>query len=227
MRLQDTIDEALAEKQKEREQRIRSGAFSPSMFGRCYRAQIYNRQDVKHSNPVTARSLRIFKVGHLYHDFVQWFFHDAHTEVKCTNAEGDVFGYADIVTEDSVVDIKSTHSFAFNHFKKDGYDVSKEKESNWLQVAWYSMSLGKERCRLVFVSRDDLRIKEFDMPTEKWFEAVLGELRVLRGFWEKSELPPPIPRAYGVDRKTGKPNSCEKYCNFRDTCFKEQGKEIK
>ena len=218
--IQELLDESLAIKEKH----TRSGCFSPSSFGACFRKQYWNRLDVTPINPPDARSLRIFAVGHIFHSFIQDKIladnPDIKKEVLIKNKEGDVLGYADLVNENEVIDIKSQHSKSFWWMTQKDCDIKKEKFNNWLQVMWYAQELGKKYARLVFVSKDDLCIQEYKLPfDEYWKNEILKELTILRGFWEKKELPPAEPR-YQYSKKEGKPKECELYCQFRDLCYK-------
>jgi len=208
MKLQQIINEKLLKEQEERSKRVRSGLWSPSSFGRCYRYQVWNRRNEPPTNLPDERALRIFRVGKLFHDFIEKELPIHQKEVMVE--KDDVLGYADIVSEDTVIDIKSQHSRAFHYMYKKTYDIAKEKYSNWLQVAWYGWVLEKKMCGLIMISRDDLTINEYYIPTEKWVGEVQKELSVLRSFWGKSELPPPNPRAFG-----GKEN---RYCPYKDKC---------
>lgn len=209
MSLLQKIDEALAKKQAERATKERSGLWSPSSFGRCLRAQYWNRLNEPYSDKPDARSLRVFAVGDLFHDFVQQFVPTAQVEVECKWE--DVSGRADVVDETAVYDIKSQHSKGFHYMRQAGYDIKKEKECNWLQLATYGMILHKPNIHLVIISKDDLLVNEYADITTHWIPKVIEELKNLRGYWDKKELPPCQPRAYGG--KEGK------YCNWRSKCL--------
>lgn len=209
--IQSLIDKKLLEKEK----RIRSGRINPSSFGRCFRYQIWNRQDLPPSNPPDIRVERVFAAGKLFHDFVQGLLPDHETEVKIETE--DILAYADIVLPDEVVDLKSVHSRKFWYMDKNSYNIETENLPHILQVASYSLLLGKPRARLVYISKDDLCIREYGFFAEKWKEKVGGELYKLREYWNRQELPPKEPRAYGKDR-TGKSKECSTYCCFRDKC---------
>ena len=202
----------LQERQDERKTRKRSGKISPSTLGRCYRYQYWYRKGEEPSNPPDARALRVFKVGDLFHTFIQQFFETE--DVERIVEVDDIKGYADIVTKDEVVDIKSQHSRAFWYMKKDNYDVAKEKEPQILQVMTYVYLLKKKYGRLVFVSKDDLCVEEYVFDIENWRERVEKELALNRAYWAKEELPEAEPRAYGGQE-------C-KYCSYRDRCKNEQ-----
>ena len=213
--IQSLIDESLQAEQEARKDRIRSNKFSPSLFGRCYRAQYWNRLAEPESNPSDARTLRVFAVGKLFHEFVQRLFPDAQKEVRVET--DDVLGFADIVYGDNVVDIKTVHSKSFWYAKRDGYDVNKEKNSNILQVMFYVHILKATTGRLVFISKDDFCIDEYGFHIDKWRSEVEKELETLRYYWSKQNLPPAIPRAYGSTAEN--PRECS-YCSWKDKCFK-------
>jgi hypothetical protein len=154
----------------------------------------------------------VFAVGHLFHEYIQSQLEGYEKEVKVET--DDILGFADLVSEDEVIDIKSQHSKAFWYMKKDSYDITKEKYTNILQVMTYCYLLGKPKGRLIFVSKDDLCTEEYGFHLDKWFGEVTTEIQTLREWWigmeATSELPPAIPRAYG-----GK--DCQ-YCMFLDRC---------
>ena len=219
--IQKLINDKLLAEQEERNKRVRSGKFSPSLFGRCYRMQYWNRKGEVITNPVDERSLRIFKAGKLFHDFVQNLLTDYEKEVKVET--DDILGYADIVLPDEVVDLKSQHSKAFWWMTQPNYDINKEKFQNILQVVTYAWLLKKPKARLVFISKDDLCILEYGFNMERWYWAIEEELNTLRDYWVKG-LPPKKPRAYGIDKNKksptyGKPNECWKYCPYKNKCM--------
>ncbi len=214
--IQQLIDEKL--KTSDEKKRIRSGKFSPSSTGYCYRKQVFNRQDVPKTNPPDARILRVFACGNLFHDFVQGFFPDAQTEVPVET--DDLYGRADIVLPDEVVDIKSVHSYQFHYFRNKGYDINKEKFCNILQLMTYAYLLKKSKGRLVFVSKDDLCIEEVVFFTEKWKEEVEKEITHLQKCWKwyesNKEIPMAQPRAFISEKDEFK--ECRSYCAWRDHC---------
>lgn len=219
--IQSQIDEALARKQAERANRVRSGKWSPSSFGYCFRRQFWNRKNEPVTNPPDARSLRVFACGDFFHDFVKSLVRkELHREeVKCESA--DTFGYADIELLNEVVDIKSQHSRAFWHMTKEakaGKSILEIKPENVLQVAWYAIQLGKEFIRLIYVSKDDLCCEEFRLRiTPEIMAKINAELAVLNDFWKNGKLPSAQPRAYGGDKECG-------YCQFKDKCFEMEKK---
>lgn len=218
MNLSEMVDAKLLAEQEKNSTRVRSGKFSPSSFGRCYRLQVYNRLNTPQSNPPDIRALRIFKVGNLFHNFIQALLPEHRIEVKVENDL--ICGYADIVVDEdkAVWDIKSQHSGAFHYMSKTD-DIEKEKYTNILQVMTYVYLLGLEWGKLCFVSKDDLCIAQYSFHISKWTDRVMEEISALLKHWvtytKTGELPPAEPRAYN-----GK--DCD-YCNFRDTCFSSRG----
>jgi len=213
--IEQLIDNYVSTQELLKKDRERSGCFSPSLLGACYRRQVWNRQNEPISDPVDKRTLRVFAVGNLFHDFIQDLLpnHQCEVEVK----EDDVSGRADIVTEDEVIDIKTVHSKAFWYSKRDGYDVYKEKFNNILQVCYYALRLGRKGARLAFISKDDFCIDEYTFVAEKWRESVESELNSLRVFWASEHLPPAEPRLY-------KGKECQ-YCQWATKCKEvENGK---
>lgn len=215
--IQDMIDQELAKK----EERIRSGKFSPSQLGRCYRAQIWNRKAEPISDPVDARTERVFKAGNIFHDFVQELVlkNDPNAKKEVLVETNDFKGYADIVLKDEVIDIKTQHSRAF--WYRNGLtweQVEPQLYPNVLQVVFYALNLGVDRARLVFLSKDDLCIDEYPFEAKNAYKAKLDlEIDTLMSFWNKNVLPPATPRCY--KDKDGKYRECG-FCLWKTTCKK-------
>ena len=205
--IEKLINDAIQKEQDARKDRVRSGMWNPSSFGCCFRSQYWNRKNVEPSDPKDARTLKLFKAGKLFHDFVQGLLTEVESEVEVKTF--DTFGYADIVLEDTVIDIKSQHSRAFWYMEKSNYDVFKEKRHNWLQVAHYARILGKPKCGLFFISKDDLWCAEYYSNTDFWTSALDEEMTQLRHFWNTDTLPPAEPRAFSTECK---------YCSYLTKC---------
>lgn len=208
--IQELIDEYLAEEQSKR--RKHSGKFASSRLGRCYRFQYWKREG-KEGASVDARTLRVFRCGNMFHEFVQdtivRMYPEAEIEVKFEVE--DVIGYADVVLPDEVIEAKSQHSRAFWYLKKGNKSIEEAKYANCIQLMSYCYFLEKPKGRLVFISKDDLTIAEYPLDfTDAWHERIANELTILRHYWAKKELPPAVPRAYG-----GK--EC-KYCPYTIIC---------
>lgn len=205
-----SIDDYLLNKQAERSKRERSGCYSPSLFGRCYRAQFWNRKNEPQTNPPDINSLRRFECGNLFHDFVQNML-PPHLNEVIVNTDPDILGYADIVGADFVADIKSVHSKKFWYMAKSGYNIDAEEIPKILQVVYYASRLQKPIAKLVFISKDDLCIEERDFVVDNWVSKLNCELDNLRYLWVQDMIPDAKPRTY--NGKEGK------YCPFLDKCM--------
>lgn len=226
MTLQEKINEELVRISKEREGRERSGKFGASSFGKCYRAQVYNRLNIPPSEPLEIQTLHMFEAGKLVHDYIQQYYKGAECEVKVD--DNDFIGYADIVLDDIVYDIKSVNPnyffFGYKDKKKVEFSVAEinaliptKKFQNILQVAEYAIRLNKPRIGLVFFSRDlsyGIRAHEWTDQTENWKDAVMQERAELLSAWlkhkEAGNIPAPLPRLYD-----GKECS---YCSWKTYC---------
>lgn len=213
--IQEIIDaELFEESQKER---TSSGKWKPSLFGRCYRLQYWSRKGIPPTNLPDPRTLRVFKCGNLFHSFVQDTvikrYKEVEKEVLCET--DDIRGYADLIGDGEVVDVKSVHS-KFFHYTKKSKDILGEHKNQVLQTSWYAIEKNLKKGRLCWVSKDDLCIEEvgWDITDKIKHELNDVELFELRNFWEKEELPPPCPRAYN-GKECG-------YCQYLDLCVKIQ-----
>lgn len=223
--IQSLIDEAL--KTESGKERKRSGKFSPSQFGKCYRAQVWNRSGEPKTDEPEERVLRVFKAGNLFHNFVQGVIKEENPsiETEVMVSEDDIVGFADIVNGDSVTDLKTVHSMAFHWMTKEG-DISESKKPNILQVAYYARMLGKKKFSLCYISKDDLCIQEYAfILNSKWDFELDHELAAIRMAWklftEKGILPADEPRAY-KDKK-GNFRECS-YCSWATRCGKNKEK---
>ena len=226
--IQEIVDEVL-----ERKEHKVSGLISPSSLGQCFRRQYWTRLGEAPSNPIDERTLRVFKCGNMFEDFIVKAlltrYPDWQTQVEVT--KNDIHGYADIVSPDEVMDVKSQHSRKFWYNTKEmqeGGDIKAMFYNHWLQVMVYALILGKSKARLVYVSKDDLCIQEYSIALDNyWINELNNELLVIRGNWELKKLPEPKPRLYGLDKKTGKPKECA-YCQFKTKCEEAQkGTDVK
>lgn len=225
--IQGIIDQELGS----RERKQGSGLISPSSLGQCYRRIWWARNNETPSNPPDARTLRVFAMGYLVEKFVtdnllkrypEW-----QTQVEVT--KDDVHGFADIVTPDEVIDVKSQHSRKFwwnTKEMQEGKDIRDMFLNHWLQVMTYAWFLDKPKARLVYVSKDDLCIQEYSLEVDEkdgyWKGLIDEELTKIRYYCGSKTLPPATPRLYWKEKEQ-KFGECE-YCQFKDKCQqKEKG----
>jgi hypothetical protein len=192
------------------------------------------------TEPIDKRTLRVFKAGNLFEQFVkELIIKDGGGWIDCGREPiecEDVKGFADLLCENEVADVKSQHSRSFWWMVKSA-DIKKDKYCNWLQVMYYTRELKKDFGRLVFVSKDDLCIQEYVQQLDAyWLGELSDELQRLRYYWNKQELPPAEPRAFGGKENTvktpkkspfyGYPKECS-YCAYFTKCKKvEETNEV-
>lgn len=224
--IEQLIDEALV-----RPPRQRSGKFTPSKFGRCFRAQYWSRFNEPASNPLDARTIRVFEAGKLFEKFVkQTIIGAGNGWIDCGDKPiecEDVIGYADLDNAElnEIADVKSQHSKSFWYMVKcKGNKIREEKKPNWLQVLYYAREKKREYGRLVFISKDDLCIQEYVQPLDdEWRELLATELVTLRHYWINQELPPAEPRCF--KKKDGSFGEC-KYCEWEGHCAELEAKKL-
>jgi len=227
MNIETILNQAIAKDTEERKSRESSGKFVPSLFGCCFRRQYWKRSKEPESNPIDERTWRVFKCGSLFHSFVGELvlseYAEAKTEVRIETE--DVLGYADIVIseiDERVIELKSMHSRGFWYLarQKDEKEedflarVKRDKLPHFLQCAWYGLQLKKE-CSIIYISKDDLCMLQFDFSHKEFEKNLEDELMFLNLHW-KNGLPKAKPRAY-INAKTGKSKECD-YCAWQDLC---------
>jgi len=221
--IQQLIDKALV-----RPEREGSGKYKPSLFGRCYRLQFWARKNEPESDPPDERTLRTFKCGNLFEDFVKQAIMKQDGQWLDGNQDGlviecdDVKGFADLIGPNEVFDF--SRSFWWKEKEiKEGRDIREICRHNWLQVMYYVRELHKEFGRLVFISKDDLCIAEYVQKWDySWVLELQAELGVLRDFWADKILPPAEPRCFKNSK--GEYKECQ-YCSFVSLCRKIEGEK--
>ena len=200
------------------EERERSGCFNPSSFGRCLRLQTFNRRNEPKTEEREWSSLLNMEAGSQMHSLLQVMIKQEHPEAVIeapVNTQPDVLGYADVVDEESVIDLKTISQYEMKMIDNSSTDIANKKKTNWLQVMFYAIELGKPKARLAFYDKNR-KIAEWELPVDDyWKTEVANELKTLREYWEKGELPPAGPRAF-LD-KDGNSNDC-KYCSWKAKC---------
>jgi len=154
-----------------------------------------------------------FVVDNLLKRYPEW-----KTQVEIT--KDDVHGYADIVSTDEVMDVKSQHSRKFWYNTKEmqaGKDIKDMFYNNWLQVMEYAWILGLPKARLIYVSKDDLCIQEYSLDLDDYWKSELDmELTKIRYYFDKKTTPPAQPRLYWKEKEQ-QFGECQ-YCQFCNKC---------
>lgn len=202
------LDDDLRKEQDEHDKRERSGKWTPSSFGQCYRRQVWKRRKVEETDKPDIETLRVFRAGKVFHQMIQRLLPEHKTEMEVNL--NDIHGFADIVLDDMVVDIKSQKGFAFKLMEKNGFDIVEEKWDHILQVCTYAWILDKPKAMLVYVNKDTLEIREFEFNVNDFKLAILKEVETLNKFWKEEFDPPASPRLYH-GKECG-------YCQFETKC---------
>jgi len=219
MNIQDRFNQHIRKQQEARKDRKGSGKIKPSGLGQCYRRQIYAIRQEEVTNPPDITSVKRMLLGTVVHETIQKAY--AKTEKEILVQNDNIKGYADIVGDDYVSDIKTVSPYAYKWVTKPDIDIAEEKKDHWLQVATYGLYLNKPKIRLAFVNTGNLnQIKEFEQLTKDWHSKVEKEIDKVVCLLGFKGLPDGIPRLYGVD-KEGEPRECQ-YCNYSTLCFKDK-----
>jgi hypothetical protein len=214
MDVKKRIEEVIQQEIEKSKERVRSGKFSPSSMGRCYRYQYWNRKDEEQTNPPNIYAFKKFRIGNIVHDDIQSMFPEEMVEVEISS--DDISGKADLVDEYSVVDLKTISSFQWKRIDKPDVDIARDYPTYVMQLMTYVYFLKKELGQLVFISKDTLETLTFEFKASEWNMVVEEELDLLRAMWRLQDLPRAIPRAY-VNAKGESQEG--RYCVFRDKCL--------
>ena len=134
--IQKLIDDELAQQQEKKLLRERSGKWSPSSFGKCFRYQFWHRKNEPETDPIEPRILRVFEAGKIFEDFVVKTLLPLHPEAQVgVKVEiEDVLGYADIVFPEEVIELKTQHSRAFWY----------RQDEEWKNIELETLKKGKK-----------------------------------------------------------------------------------
>lgn len=198
----------------------RVDAFHASSLGTCKKKQILRRMNTPESNPITERSLRIFSVGDVFHEWMQKKAEDAGVliakEQTITNEEYNYSGRYDALIEQDGIkllyDFKTQHSKSFHYIQENGIGVEDSKK---MQIVSYAVmgKLDVKECRLLFISKDDLCLMEVPVKVEDYKDKVIEELKELNEYYKNKKIPNPISEV-----EKGKPNWQCSYCPYLDKC---------
>lgn len=193
-----------------------TGLINASMLGQCRRRQFYAIKKIEQTNPPDARMFRVFCCGDIFHTFIQNILVKSTTGLPEMSFKDDTVSCrVDFVDDDSVYEFKSMHSRAFWYMQGEieaGKTIFEMKPDHCLQVCLGARCFNKKIAHLVYISKDDLCIKQFTLNVEEIGKELDKELADIQAMLYASNLPSPEPKLYGVDKKTGKPKECTLCC---------------
>jgi len=213
------LDQYLEENNEDRDNKD----FHASDMGGCFLKRYWKREGKKF-DPANPRKLRVFKVGHIIHDFLQEVAKQGKNikvlecESELTYGENFISGHPDLLIEVDnhliLYDIKTVHSRKFHYSVNPRNGMAKDDLNYIAQLHTYALMLEKKYprlvdCRILYVSKDDLSMAEKAYPfTEYARNQVVKELDKLKEVWDKKEEPKPIPQE---DWECG-------YCVYQSQC---------
>jgi len=223
------------------DEREPDGLWHPSSISGCLRQSTYADRGTAVTNPREVRSMRILRVGHLLHGFVQ----DAvlgqigqtlrryFPEIAVAHARLGIVGHTDGLAEMDngtweVHEYKTINSMAFkyNDLPKPDHELQacvyikciREYGLPGLSVPPLGEALS--RARLIYVSKDDLRIEECTVfYTEAKDQEIERRIGVLQLHREAGSLPARLPMTVkkGVETRAWQ---CG-YCPYATKCWDE------
>ena len=115
--------------------------------------------------------LKIFRIGVLFHDFIQSnLFQDAFTEVPTSykvNENISIVGRADILLGDTIIELKTT-----------SWEVKQINQKHIAQIMFYLGSLKKKKGIIAYVNKKDFSIQEFSVEfSESKFKQLIEAVK--------------------------------------------------
>ena len=205
--IQELISQAVRKDREEKEQK----SWYASALGGCLTGAYLVRKGIA-KKEFDDRTLRVFAAGRMFEEWLIKLIAEKEekfeTQVRIEWPEMNLTGYADLVINGLVYEIKTINSWGFKYLEKGG-----AKEQHKMQTWVYLKCLGKKESRIIYLEKDTLAVKEFplliDDPIE---EKVVAELKILNDAWAKQLPPPPI---------TDKEDWRAKYCSVHGLCLKQ------
>ena len=216
MVIQDIIDSAVIKEDR------KVTSWQASKIGGCLSGVYLERLGVPRLEQIDARLRRVFQCGNLFEEYVVTQIEKANiakveTQLRVEDAVLDVTGYADIKLEYldgsiEIAEVKSQNSRAFWYMigdPKKGRAPQGAYEHHKMQVLIYMHILGIERGRLVYVSKDDLCIQEYEVTIQdEVLQKALANIATLNNAWKTGVMPAPA-----------EPGTFQaKYCGWHDYC---------
>src|SRR3990167_1921290 len=187
-----TIQKLINEKVRSERKPKEINSWTPSRLGSCLTGVYLERLGVEPDRDFDDRTLRVFSVGKHFEDWIVSLIKDSghkiETQVRLEWKEMDLSGYADLMVDDEIpYEIKSKHSAGFKYLPN-----LQHKMQLWVALKCLDRSEG----RLIYFSKDDLRVEEFQvfLNDEDLATEVEEELAVLNEAWEKKLAPNPPPQ---------------------------------
>ena len=206
--IQELINEAVKREEKDKEQT----SWHASSLGGCLTGDYLVRKGIA-KKEFDDRTLRVFGAGRMFEDWLIGLIAKKtkkfKKQVRVEWKEMNLTGYADLVINGLVYEIKTIHSFGLKHLEKNG-----AKDQHKMQLWCYLKGLKKKEGRIIYLEKNSLIVKEYplfiDDPIEK---KVVEELKKLNRAWDEQLPPPPVrdPEDWRY-----------RYCSLHGICLKQE-----
>lgn len=211
------LDDYLQENRRELKP---SEHFRVSDMGKCMRMRFWKRQGKK-GIEIEPRVLRIFEIGTIVHERMREILEEknvlvsAEETIELNGFQGHYDGIIRLKDGLALCELKTVHSGKFSYLLN-----SNQRDEHYEAQLMTYMKILREGDypqlrdgRLIYLSKDDLRIAEFGFTwSEKWDKKITEEMEQLNQYWADDELPPAQPPQKWM---------C-KYCPYRGECKPEK-----
>lgn len=224
IKIQDIVNKAIHEKNKDRKD-YKQTSWHISGLGGCLRGQYFSRLGIAPDYLLDDRTLRVFDMGNKIEDWLvdlietQKDVIDIQTQVRVEDKKLNISGRIDLLATfrntKMIYEIKSKHSRSFWYMIKKG----PQREHEY-QLWCYLYLMNIKRGKLVYVSKDDLAIMEFEvrLDNKEIKNEVFNIIKLLNKAW-KAKDPSLLPLP---DKKSWQ----SKYCSYHKKCLKVEYNKI-
>lgn len=239
--IETALDELIESENTEREL---DGKWHPSSMYSCDRAAVLAVRMTPREVQPTSRELRIFKIGHLYHELVQRAlsltpdiniaYNEFEVDVPALNLRGAGDSLIFLRNGDGwVVEIKSTNSLKYtpkaeHEQQSQSYAVAVRDFGVLAADGGEAIPPLGDRLKgviIVYLEKSTLQMVEYTYPYDPaWRTRLEEKIAGLERFRDIDELPMALPRG-----SNGKPNWFTNYCPYRGSgvcCGDKQPKVV-
>lgn len=206
------IDKHLLREHKPKE----IGKYYPSEIGSCIRKTWFS---YKKPREVKAELIRIFEAGNMLHEFISEVIRsEKNPEVELIKDEMPIkVQEGDFVISgriDNLVLIKMGNKEVLVEVKSTKFLKEKPSEEHAMQLQFYMHATGILDGILLYIQKDNLQTKWFNIPYDKEAaEDVIRRFKLLDKCLKLNEMPPPEALFNPFMRWM-----CD-YCDYREECF--------
>jgi len=209
-----------------------------SSFDTCLCGRYLHRIGTKRDSEFTPRLLTVFDVGKkeekwLIDTYKEIIEHEPgkyqlEEQVRIDNKKYNVHGFIDlIITEKdgtkTALEIKSKHSRSFWYLTRQGAQLGHK-----LQLWWYLQETGIEKGLIVYLSKDDREILQFEVlrNDKELKKQALNEVKILNYCLKYKIPPPPAEKGTWQEKNCGYHQQCKKLQKEQKILTQEQIKQI-